>query len=51
MASIKSVKSRKSGVFPPGFDLNEFSSYVRSKEPVSFFFVLAVVRLFMHYVL
>ncbi len=50
-ASIKSVKSGKSGIFPPGFDLNEFSSYARSKEPVSgFFSVLVVVRLFMHYV-
>ena len=50
-ASIKSIKSGKSGIFPPGFDLNEFSSYAQSKEPVSgFFSVLAVVRLFMHYV-
>jgi len=39
-ASIKSVKSGNSGVFPPGFDLNEFSSYARSKEPVSDFFCL-----------
>lgn len=37
-ASVRSVKSEKSGAFPPGFDLNEFSSYARSNEPVSNFF-------------
>lgn len=27
--------SRRSGVFPPGFDLSEFSTYARSTDPVS----------------
>jgi hypothetical protein len=27
--------SRRSGVFPPGFDLSEFSTYARSNDPVS----------------
>ncbi|CAA7269900.1 unnamed protein product [Cyclocybe aegerita] len=28
-----SVRSGRSGVLPPGFDLNEFSNYAQSKEP------------------
>ena len=30
-----SVNSGRSGAFPPGFDLSEFSSYARSNDPVS----------------
>lgn len=30
-----SVNSGRSGAFPPGFDLSEFSTYARSNDPVS----------------
>jgi hypothetical protein len=34
-AKIASVNSGRSGAFPPGFDLSEFSTYARSNDPVS----------------
>lgn len=30
-----SIRTQRSGVFPPGLDMNEISNYVQSTEPVS----------------
>ena len=35
-SSTRSGRSGRSNVFPPGFDLSEFSAYARSTDPVSF---------------
>ena len=35
-SSTESGRSGRSNVFPPGFDLSEFSAYARSTDPVSF---------------
>jgi len=32
-----SIRSGRSGAFPPAFDMNELSNYAQSKEPVGFF--------------
>ena len=41
-----SVNSGRSGVFPPGFDLSEFSTYARSSDLVSAVYAyIASIRL------